>query len=345
MSFLVKLWARIFVLRAVIARLRSKSDAPPSSATQPRASAPSTPSTTQSEVTRQEASASDGVPTQTGKGNSPDSPLELEKSDWKATVKRTLKEIKADRVPLVAAGMAYYFFLAIFPAFIALVGIMDLFNIDPSGLVQSVRDTLPKGAGDVLADPLKQSNDQSQSSSVTAAITGIGLALWSASSGMIALQGGLNIAYDIDEDRKFLGKRGIGILLLLATALLGGVPSPLFTFGDSLIFTIIGGVLTLVAVTVLFSLYYYLGPKRESPKWTWVSAGGVVGMLIWIAASLAFGLYVAEYGKYGKTYGPAAGVIVLILWLYLTSLSVLIGGELNAELERQGERRKKRRES
>jgi membrane protein len=335
MSFLVKLWARIFVLRAVITRLRSESDTAPSTF----------PSRTSTHATRAEETASGGIPTQTGEGASPDSPLDLEKSDWKATVKRTLKEIKTDRVTLVAAGMAYYFFLAIFPAFIALVGLMDLFNIDPSGLVETVRSTLPKGAGDVLADPLQRANESPQGSSVTAAITGIGLALWSASSGMIALQGGLNIAYDIKEDRKFLGKRGIGILLLLATAMFGGVPSPLFTFGDALIFTILGWVLTIVAVTVLFSLYYYLGPKRESPKWTWVSAGGVLGTLIWIAASVAFGVYVAEFGQYGKTYGPAAGVIVLILWLYLTSLSVLIGGELNAELERQAERRKEIRQS
>ena len=336
MSSLVKLWARIFVLRTVIKRLREERGG-----STPVRTAPGSEKRT---AGSEQPSSEGGVPVQKGSGASPDSPLDLEKSDWKATVKRTLKEIKRDRVPFIAAGMAYYFFLAIFPAFIALIGVLDLFNIDPSGLVEGVKDTLPKGAGDVLADPLKRAGGQSRSGSITAAITGIGLALWSASSGMIALQGGLNIAYDIDEDRKFLGKRGIGILLLLATALLGGVPSPLFTFGDELIFTILGWALTLVAVTVLFSLFYFLGPKRENPRWTWVSAGGIVGTLIWILASLAFGLYVAEYGQYGKTYGPAAGVIVLILWLYLTSLAVLIGGELNAELERQGEKRRQRRE-
>jgi membrane protein len=92
-------------------------------------------------------------------------------------------------------------------------------------------------------------------------------------------------------------------------------------------------------VGVLFSLFYYLGPNRDSPTWRWVSAGGVIGAVLWIVASLLFGFYVANFNNYGKTYGPLAGVIVLILWLYLSSLAVLIGGELNAELERQGQRR------
>jgi membrane protein len=130
------------------------------------------------------------------------------------------------------------------------------------------------------------------------------------------------------------------LLLTGATGLLGGVPSPFFTFGDSLFFTILGWVLTAVAVGVLFSVYYYLGPNREKPTWQWVSVGGVVGAILWILASLGFFAYVEAYGEssYGRTYGSAAGVIVLILWLFLSSLAVLIGGELNAEVERQSER-------
>ncbi len=97
----------------------------------------------------------------------------------------------------------------------------------------------------------------------------------------------------------------------------------------------LGWVLTVLAVVVLFSIFYYLGPNRESPRWTWVSAGGIVGALLWLVVSIGFFFYVNEFSSYGKTYGTMAGVVVLILWLYLTSLTVLIGGELNAELERQ----------
>ncbi|HEX2089934.1 MAG TPA: YihY/virulence factor BrkB family protein, partial [Actinomycetota bacterium] len=155
----------------------------------------------------------------------------------------------------------------------------------------------------------------------------------------VALQTGLNVAYDVRQDRKFVKKRGIALVLLAAMLLLGGVPSPFFTFGDSAFFTVLGWVLTVLAVMVLFSIFYYLGPNRESPTWHWVSAGGIIGALLWILASLLFGLYISSFNNYAKTYGPLAGVVVLVLWLYLSSIAVLIGGELNAELERQASKR------
>jgi membrane protein len=249
----------------------------------------------------------------------PDSPLDLPPGDWKAT--------------LTAAGMAYYFFLAIFPALIAFVGILGLVDVDAGSVIESIRSTLPGGAGNALTAALR--NDQAEAASLVAAITGIVAALFSASSGMVALQKGLDVAYDVEEDRKFLPARGVAVLLLIATVALGGVPSPIFTFGESWGYTAIGWVLTVAAVTVLFSIYYYVGPKRDQPAWRWISAGGVVGAVLWIAGSLGFGYYVSNFNNYGKTYGPLAGVVVLILWLYLSSLAVLIGGELNAELERQ----------
>jgi membrane protein len=268
-----------------------------------------------------------------GVAERPDSPLDLESHDWKATLKRTLKEIKGDRVTLTAAGMAYYFFLAIFPALIAFVGILGLIDVNADGLIESIRSALPGGAGTALTSALER--DQPETASLIAAITGVLAALFSASSGMVALQKGLDVAYDVEEDRKFVGARGVALLLLVATVVLGGVPSPIFTFGDSIGYTIVGWVLTVVSITVLFSIYYYFGPKRDQPAWRWISAGGVVGAALWIGGSLAFGFYVTNFNNYGKTYGPLAGVVVLILWLYLSSLAVLIGGELNAELERQ----------
>lgn len=265
-----------------------------------------------------------------------DTPLDLDKGDWKQTAKRTLKEIKEDRVTLIAAGMAYYMFLAIFPAVIALVGILGL--VHAPGVAESVREgvtsTLPGGAGKVLASAFKNPSASSESASLVAALVGVAAALWSASSGFVALQSGLNVAYEIDEDRKFIGKRAVALLLVLLTLVLGGVPSPLFTFGDSMIFTVLGWVLTVVAIIILFSTYYAIGPKKKTPGWQWVSPGGLVGAGLWIVASLAFGFY-ANLGSYNKTYGALAGVIVLIFWLYLSSVAILIGGELNSELERQ----------
>lgn len=278
------------------------------------------------------------IPTQRSDGPGPDSPLELQPMDLKQTLKRTIAEIKEDRVTFAAAAMAYYFFLAIFPAVIAFIGILGLVQVDAQGLIDSVRDTLPGGAGQEFVRALERAERPSADASLVAAISGIGIALWSASSGFVALQLGLNIAYDVKSDRKFIGKRAIALLLLLATLLLGGVPSPFFTFGESTIYTIVGWGLTIVAIMVMFSFFYYVGPNRERPSWRWVSAGGVVGALIWIASSSLFSFYVNTLGNYSKTYGSLGGVIVLVLFLYLSSLAVLIGGELNAELERQASR-------
>jgi membrane protein len=162
--------------------------------------------------------------------------------------------------------------------------------------------------------------------------------LWSASSGFVALQSGLNVAYDVPQDRKFIGKRAVALALLLAAGLLGGVPTP-FVAGEGAI-RIVGWILTVPAVVVLFAFFYYLGPKRESPKWVWVTPGGLVGAVLWLVVSGAFGLYVSsDYASYGKTYGSLAGVIILIFWLYLSALTILVGGELNAEVERRAEQR------
>ena len=272
----------------------------------------------------------------------PDTPLELRSDDWKATAKRTLTEIRDDRVTLVAAGMAYYFFLAIFPAVIALVGVLGLVEA-PSSLIDDIKSSigslLPGESGNLLTGAIDDAAAASEGTSLVAAVVGIALALWSSSSGFVHLQAGLNIAYDVPRDRKFFAKRGVAALLLIATGLLGGVPSPFFTFGEGDVFAAIGWVLTIVAVIVLFSIYYFVAPKRDAPTWHWVSPGGLLGAFLWIAASVAFKIYVGNSESYGETYGSIAAVVVLILWLFITSMTILIGGELNAELERQARRR------
>lgn len=252
-----------------------------------------------------------------------------------------MAEIKNDRVTLVAAGMAYYGFLAFFPAVIAAIGVLGLLQVPESTVAEiqsSIQSSLPEEASDIVVSAIENANEQDESSSLLAAVIGIAVALWSASSAFVALQKGLDVAYDVTDERKFVKTRLVAFALIVATGLLGGVPSPFFTFGDSTLFIVLGWVLTVLAVMVLFSVFYYLGPNRDSPRWTWVSAGGVLGTLLWLGTSAAFGIYVENFGSYGETYGTMAGVVVLILWLFLTSVSVLIGGELNAELERQAAR-------
>lgn len=340
MTAVIRFLARIFMLNVVISRIRNERATGKGAhmeASPPQASRPS-----QLDAASASTEGRRPVPPPRS-GTSPDSPLELDQSDWKATAKRTLKEIKDDRVPLISAGMAFYFFLSIFPALIAFIGIMGLVNIDTGGVVDAIQRNLPGGSGAVLVDAVRSAENPSDGASLTAALVGIATALWSASSGMAALQQGLDVAYDIPEDRKFIAKRGVALLLIVLTGVLGGVPSPFFTFGDGAVWSALAWVLTAVALMLLFAAFYYLGPNRKERSWRWVSAGGIVGALLWVAASLAFGFYASNFGSYSKTYGPLAGVIILIFWLYLSSLAVLVGGELNAELERQGDRVAERR--
>lgn len=320
---MIHLIARLFAIKLVRDRFKAKKGQPPGRL-------PPRPTPTPAPIESQRSDAS----------SEPDSPLEMPVPAWKETAKRTLKEIKSDRVTLIAAGMAYYLFLAIFPALIAFAGILGLAEIDTAPIIDAIEKNLPGESAALLVQAVEGSQETSESTALGATLFGIALALWSATSGFIALQKGLNVAYDVPEDRKFVSARGVALALVVATGLLGGVPSPIFFFGDGTFFDVLGWSLTIVAVILLFSVFYYLGPKRESPRWQWLSVGAVVGGLIWITSSYAFRIYAGTPDRYADTYGSIGAVIALIFWLYLTSISILVGGELNAELERQADKRK-----
>lgn len=298
------------------------------------------------------------VPTQTGEGPGPDSPLDLPAPDWKASVTRAVKEFKEDRGTLTAAGMAFYWFLAIFPLLVAGVGMLSLFNVSAETLEdisRSVTRALPGGAGQIIRDAVNNAADRSDGA-ILAVLVGVPLALWSASAGCVGMQMGLDVAYDVRDDRTFVKKRLVAFELMLAMVVLGGAATALIVFGaplgDSLrdnlpfggafvvLWTIIRWVGGIAALTGLFATIYYLSPNRDTPRWVWVSPGGILAAVIWLAASLGFSIYVSQFGKYAETYGSLAGVVVLLFWLYLTALAVVLGGELNAELERQSAARK-----
>jgi len=304
------------------------------------------------------------VPSQTSDSGPPTSPTELGPPGLKVSLQRAVKEFKVDRGSLIAAGMAFYWFLAVFPAIIAAVGVLGLVNTGPDtigNIQKAIKTTLPGEAARTLQSIVKGANDKSGSGSLLATIFGLALAVWGASAGMVALQRGLDVAYDVEQERKLVSARLRALLLIALTIVLGGVATVLIVFGSplahgieghlpfggaefNLLWTVARWVLGLAALSILFAGYYSLGPNRESPRWTWVSPGGIVATVVWLLASLAFSLYVTSVGDLVMKYGSLSGVVALLLWLYLSALAVILGAELNAELERQGDIERRERQ-
>jgi membrane protein len=281
------------------------------------------------------------------RGRGAAAPQEIPAKGWKDIAKRTGKEVKADQVPLLAAGVAFYVLLALFPAIIAGVSIYGLVA-DP----QTVRDqinqlaqTLSPETAKLIGTQVQQVTSSAGGALGLATVIGILTALWSASSGMKALITGVNLAYDEPEGRKFVKLRGLSILMTLAAmvllgvalALIVGFPAVPDSWPTVLQWTAAVVRFVLLAVLLMAGLaaLYRYAPDRDKPKWSWASPGSVVATVLWVLASVGFSVYVNAFGNYNKTYGALAGIIILMFWLYLTAFVVLVGAELNAELELQ----------
>jgi membrane protein len=280
-------------------------------------------------------------------GRQADLPQQIPPRGWKDIAKRTLKEVKADQVPLLGAGVAFYALLSLFPAIIAGVSIYGLVA-DPTTVqdqINQLTEMLSPETAKIVGTQLQQVTNGAGGALGLATVIGILTALWSASSGMKALITGVNLAYDETESRKFAKLRGLAILLTLGAMVLMAVALTLIVafpaLADSwptvLRWTV--GILRWVLLAVLviggLAVLYRYAPDRDEPRWTWVSWGSGIATVLWILASIGFSIYANSFGNYNKTYGALAGVIILMFWLYLSAVVVLVGAELNTEMELQ----------
>ena len=278
-----------------------------------------------------------------------ETPIQIPWRGWKQILKRAWAENKADNMPIIAGGVAFFGFLSIFPALIAMISIYGLVA-SPETVARQVEDLsaqLPEDAAGLIADQLNAIVANSGSALSISLVVSILAALWSASGGVGNVVSAVNIAYDEVEARGFVKLKLTSLALTL-----GAIVFVLITFGlvavvpqvlESLPLGVVGTVLAQVARWILLlgvfagalAVLYRVAPDRDSPRFSWVSLGAAVVTVIWALVSVGFAIYVDNFGSYDKTYGAIAGVIVLMLWLYLTCYLVLLGAEINAEAEHQ----------
>jgi len=277
------------------------------------------------------------------------SPWKLGLSGWWRVLLRVWKEVDNDNLSLIAAGTAFFAFLAIFPALASLFAVYGLIT-SPSEVEQqlaSFTTMLPPDAAQLLLEQMRRLAETADSSLGWGALLGLGISVWSANKGMSGLVRALNIAYDTKESRNFLRFNALtlaltfgGVLTVISfLVLIAGVPVVLgrIGLGGSLERLIALGRWPLLALLLvsLVGVLYHIGPNRPSPRWRWVTPGSLSATILFLVASAGFSFYVSRFGSYNETYGSVAAVAVLMLWLYMGAFVVLLGAELNTESERQ----------
>ena len=280
----------------------------------------------------------------------PATPTKLKGSSWLGVLRRTVREFKRDNLTDRAAALTYYGILAIFPAILALVSILGLVG-------RSATQPLIDNLGKVAPGPARQiftsaihNLQQSRGAAGVLLIVGLGGALWSASSYVAAFMRASNEIYDVEEGRpiwKTIPTRVLTTLVLLVmlgavavgVTFTGGLAKQL---GNTLgvagtavnIWDIAKWPVILLVVVAMFAIMYWAAPNVKHPKFQWVSPGGIAGVVLWLVASAAFAFYVANFSSYNKTYGALGGIIVFLVWLWISNVAILVGAEFNAEIER-----------
>jgi len=280
----------------------------------------------------------------------PDNPTDLPKESWQQILKRTFKQFGEDQLTTWAAALTYFGVLSLFPMLLALVSLLGV--IGPSAtqpLLDNLSSVAPGPAKDILTNVLN-SLQSNQGGSTIALIIGLAAAIWSASGYIGAFMDASNNVWDVPEGRPIwkkipvrLGVTIVLLVLLTATALavvftgpLAGKLGDIIGLGDT--FVTVWGIakwpVLLVIVSFMISLLYWACPNVKQPGFPWVTPGGLLAVILWIAASALFAFYVGNFGSYNKTYGSLGGVIVFLTWLWITNIIVLLGAEFNSEMER-----------
>lgn len=284
----------------------------------------------------------------------PDSPTDLRKPSWGFALKGAVREFMDDQCTDLAAALTYYGVLAAAPALLALVSVLGLVGDGEKAVdsvMASVEGVVPQETLQIV-EPLVE-NAASTPRAGLALVIGLVLALWSASGYVGAFGRAMNRIYEVEEGRPIWKLRpvmlGVTVVVVLLAGLVVGslvLSGPiarqvgeLVGLGDTAIavWQVAKWPVALLLVVIVVALLYHLTPNVKQPKFRWVSPGAVLAILVWAVASAGFGFYVSNFGNYGATYGTLAGVIVFLLWLWITNLALLLGAELDAELERSRE--------
>jgi membrane protein len=280
----------------------------------------------------------------------PDQPTDLPRRAWPGVLKRTIREFNADHLTDLAAALTYYGVLAIFPMLVVIVSLVGLLGHSVSqSLIHNLSTVAPGTTKQILTDAITNIQSDRGASGV-AFVIGLVTAMWSASGYVAAFMRASNVVWDVEEGRPFYKTLPVRLAVTFVTVVLLTLSAAAVVFTGSLagkLGNLIGvgstgvqvwdiakwPVLALVVVLIL-AILYYAGPNVRQPGFRWVTPGGLVAVVLWIVASAAFAFYVANFSSYNKTYGAIASVVIFLVWLWITNLVILLGAELNAEIER-----------
>jgi membrane protein len=287
--------------------------------------------------------------TPNGHGHNASKPGAIPKKGWKDILLRVKDQINKDHVSIVSAGVAFYFFLALFPAIAAIISIYGL-AVEPAQVEQQLNEAanfLPGQAYEMISGILQNTASKSSSALGWSLVLSIVISLWSANKATTAMFEGVNIAYHETDDRNFFVKNGITLLFTLGVIITGIVSMAFVIAFPALIDqlglpTILQTILALLRWIILAAIIYFaismiykFAPSRMRPKFMWVNTGAILATIVWIGGSLLFTLYINNFGNYDEMYGSIAAVVILMLWFYLTGFIIISGAEINSEIEHQ----------